>query len=91
MILSPGWTYGMGQGQFFFSEYGHVAFQIKLNHECSNMVENILPASPLPLTSGQNSTFLKHVAYQIKGNDACCFMVAKNFTKAPPPPPKKKK
>ena len=27
-----------------FSEYGHVAYQIKDNQECSNMVANILPA-----------------------------------------------
>ena len=33
------------KGQFStFSVYGHVAFQIKGNHECSNMVPNILPA-----------------------------------------------
>ena len=29
-----------------FSEYGHVAYQIKGNHECSNMVANILPTDP---------------------------------------------
>ena len=31
-----------------FSEHGHVAYQIKGNHGCSNMVANILPANPLP-------------------------------------------
>ena len=31
-----------------FSEHGHVAYQINENHECSNMVANILPADPLP-------------------------------------------
>ena len=31
-----------------FSEHGHVAYQIKDNHECSNMVANILPADPPP-------------------------------------------
>ena len=30
------------------SEYGHVAHQIVGNHECSNMVANILPADPQP-------------------------------------------
>ena len=31
------------------SEHGPVAYQIKKNHKCSNMVGNILPAdSPLP-------------------------------------------
>ena len=29
-----------------FSEHGHVAYQIKGNHECSNMVANILQADP---------------------------------------------
>ena len=36
-----------------FSEHGHVAYQIKENHECSNMVvnilANILPADPYRL------------------------------------------
>ena len=27
-----------------FSEHGHVAYQMKENHECRNMVANILPA-----------------------------------------------
>ena len=30
------------------SEHDHVAYQINGNHECSNMVANILPAPPLP-------------------------------------------
>ena len=57
-----------------FSEHGHVAYQIKGNHECSNMVANILPPYPLYPDPGgkkvQNLTFLDygHVAYQIKGN-----------------------
>ena len=58
-----------------FSEYGHGAYQIKENHEYSNMVENILPVYPHPQnprdgTIGQNSTFSEHghVAYQIKWN-----------------------
>ena len=29
-----------------FSEHGHVAYQIKENQECSNMVANIMPADP---------------------------------------------
>ena len=34
-----------------FSEYGHVAYQVKGNHECSNMVAKNLPAdSPMSLT-----------------------------------------
>ena len=41
-------TLGMGSiGQnSIFSEHGHVACQIKENHECSNTVANILPADP---------------------------------------------
>ena len=39
-----------------FLEHGHVTYQIKKNHEYSNMVENILPAdtylSPLTLWMG---------------------------------------
>ena len=31
-----------------FSEHGPVAYQIKGNHKCSNMVANILPADPPP-------------------------------------------
>ena len=53
-----------------FSEYGHVAFQITWNHECSNMVANHLSADT---PHGQNSTFLEHVhvAYQIIWNQEC--------------------
>ena len=41
---------GWGRGRnSTYSEYGHVAYQINLNHECSNMVANILLADPLPL------------------------------------------
>ena len=30
------------------SEYGHVAYQIKRNQTCSNIIGNILPADPPP-------------------------------------------
>ena len=58
------------------SEHNHVANQIKWNHECSNMVANILPPDlPPPTLEGgvKNSKFnmFSNVAYQIKGNDAC--------------------
>ena len=56
------------------------------------MVANNLPTDPRPLgwgvgSKGQNSIFLEygHVAYQIKGNDACSNMVA-NILPDPPPP-----
>ena len=44
------------------SEYGHVAYQIKENDACSNMVANMSP-----------ETFSEYgnVAYQIKENNAC--------------------
>ena len=39
---------GWGSGQnSTFSEYGHVAYQIKGNEACINMVANILPVYPL--------------------------------------------
>ena len=43
----PPFTNPKGQNSTF-SEYGHVADQIKGNHKCSYMVPNILPAEPLP-------------------------------------------
>ena len=66
-----------------FSEHGHVANQIKGNHECSNMVANILLTDPQsqPLWSkGQNSIFKEHshVAYQIKGSYECSNRGIKN-------------
>ena len=65
-----------------FSEHGHVAYQIKENHRCSNMIANISPSDPHPTlglgSKGQNSTFSEHghVAYQIKGNHKCSNLVA---------------
>ena len=78
-----------------FSEHGHVAYQIKENHECINMVANILPRdTPHALTMGmgsigQNSTFSEHghIAFQIKGNCEFSSMVA-NILHADPPPPR---
>ena len=58
------------------------------------MVENILPAYPLPQnprdgTIGQNSTFSEHghVAYQIKWNHEMQQNGSKYFVRRPPPPP----
>ena len=63
------------RSKFIFAEYGHAAYQIKGNHECSEMVANILLADP-PLLGVSNSEvnfFSEHglVDYQIKGNDEC--------------------
>ena len=54
-----------------FLEHGHVAYQIKGNHGCSNMVENILAGNPLPppLTLGVKRSkliFYRILSYQIK-------------------------
>ena len=53
-----------------FSEYGHVAYQIKADGAGSNMVANILPTDT-PLTQGVGQkvklyTFLKVVMLHIK-------------------------
>ena len=60
---------------FFRISYGHVAYPIKADNVCSNMVANILPTDT-PSTQGVGSkgqTIIyfcesSHVAYQIKGN-----------------------
>ena len=41
--INPG---GWSSKLIFFSEHCPVAYQIKWNYECSNMVANILPATP---------------------------------------------
>ena len=75
--------HGVKRSKFNFLEHGHVAYQIKDNHECSNMVANILPTDPPNTTLGmgpvdQNLTFSEHghVAYQIKENQKCSHMEA---------------
>ena len=59
-----------------FSEYGHVAYQIKADDAGSNMLANILPTDT-PSTQGVGSkgqtiyfSESSHVAYQIKADDA---------------------
>ena len=56
-----------------FSEHGHAAFEIKVNHKCSNMVANILPADPSQtLGVGSKGLFFRtwSCAYQVKENGA---------------------
>ena len=68
---------GWGRGQnYTFSEYGHVAYEIKADDSGSNMVANILPTDT-PLTQGVGSkgqtinfSESSHVTYQIKADDA---------------------
>ena len=49
-LLTLGWDQTVNI--HFFSEPGHVAYQIKENHKCSNMVANILTAHTLNLSVG---------------------------------------
>ena len=73
---------GRGRGQTLtFSEYGHVAYQIKADDAGGNMIANILAANT-PLTHGVGSkgqtiyfSESSHVAYQIKADDAGSKMV----------------
>ena len=74
----------------YFSEYCHVAYQIKGNDASNNMVANILLADPPPppdlgVGKGQNSTFSEHghVAYHIKGNTNAANMVANILPQTP--------
>ena len=91
--LPESWV-GVTRSKFkFLKKLGHVVYQIKWNHECSNVVASILPPESHPLTQGigskgQLSSFPEcHVAYQIKGNQVCSNMVANIFSRRPPPTP----
>ena len=64
---------GGARPKLIFSEYGHVAYQIKADYFCNNMVANILPTDT-PSTQGVGSKgqtiyFCEssHVAFQVKG------------------------
>ena len=37
---------GVKRSKFNLSEFGHVAYQIKWNHKCSNTLANIPPPNP---------------------------------------------
>ena len=64
---------GQGQNETF-SEYGHVAYQIKADEAGSNMVANILHTDTASTqgvgSKGQTISFSEssYVAYQIKGS-----------------------
>ena len=79
-----------------FSEHDLVAFQIKGNHICSNIVTEIFcwqtPHPPHYRSVGFNKSKFNfsergHVAYQIKGNHKCSNLVANIYPADPPPPP----
>ena len=52
-----------------FFKYGYVAYQMKANDTCSNMVANVLPTDT-PSTKDQTISLSEssHVAYKFKGN-----------------------
>ena len=50
-----------------FAEHDHVAYQIKGNRKCSNMVANILPAAPLSPQKVKIQLFQNMVMLHIKG------------------------
>ena len=67
---------GVKRSKFNLFTHCHVAYQIKGNHKCSNMVANILPADPHhPLTLGVGPIGIKiqlfseygHIAQQLNG------------------------
>ena len=68
------------RSKFHFSEHGDVTYQIKGNHECSNMVTNILQADPHPDpgdgVNGNGQLFQNMVMLHIKlkgmANSATC-------------------
>ena len=62
-------TMGVGSKGQFFSEHGHVAYQIKGNHECSNTVANILSADPPP--PHQTLEYVQNVKIQLFGTWSC--------------------
>ena len=69
-VRSLGVDLGVGsRPKLNFLKYGRVAYQMKANDTCSNMVANVLPTDTPP-TKGQTISFSEssHVAYQFKGN-----------------------
>ena len=88
---------GVKKVKIQLSEHGHIAYQIKGNPECSNMVANILPTDPPPPPphnprDGVNRVVIQlfseygHVAYQIKWNHELQQHGSKCFAPRPPPP-----
>ena len=62
---------GIKMSKFNYLDHGHDAYQIKGNHGCSNMVENILAGNrlPPPLTlevKRSKLIFYRLLSYQIK-------------------------
>ena len=72
--VQSGLDLGVGPRPNIFFEYGHVAYHVRANNTCSNMVANFLttdtPSTPGRGSKGQTISFSEssHVAYQKKGN-----------------------
>ena len=86
---------GVSRSNSTFSEHGHVAYQIKWNHEMQQHGSKYfahrppLPPDPSGMGSiGQKSTFSEHgdVAYQNKRNHEFSNMIAIFFHAYPLPP-----
>ena len=77
-VRPPGWTWCVGsKGQIAtFSEHCYVAYQIKGNQVCSNMVANILPADPPPPppphTHLPQNMVMLHIKLKVIRNAAKC-------------------
>ena len=79
-----------------FAEHGHVAYHIKGNHECGNMISNILSVDPPPPPPPdprdgviRSKVFFSehgHVAYQMKWNHEMQRHGTKCFTNRTPSP-----
>ena len=68
------WGWGQKVKILTCSEYGHVAYQIKWNPECSNMVANILLAEPLRCPLGYLFHKLDIVIFVAEGMDSMNFV-----------------
>ena len=88
------WVGSIGQNSTF-SEHGHVAYQIKGNHQVQQHGSKCFSRRRLPVprlccgSKCQNLTFSEHchVAYQIKENHECSNMVANIMPADPLPSP----
>ena len=80
--------------KFSFFNYGHVVYQITCDHQCNNMLANILPGDPFlppPQPRGWGQTvkiqlFQNIVMVHIKLNQICSNMKANILPTAAYPP-----
>ena len=88
-------TLGMGSvvQNSTFLEHGYVAYQIKENQECTNIVANILPTDPLPHRPWVWGQYVKIQLFRTwsccisnNENQECSNMVATIFPSDPPQP-----